>query len=292
MATLYKNRNIWYITVSNGNNRLTRSLRTKDKQVAKQLKPKAELELLSQLTGTVEPSKNLSFSELVKCYLKADHNWSKRTNELNEYVFRSYQSGKRLPLNPTSRSIFVRTINACWNWGLKQSLITKAYKLEGDTRGESRNRVLSDSELKTLLDNLRDKRFNLFVRFAYYTGARRGEINSISRENIFSNHIVAYGKCGKRLIKLNNQAQEILSELDELWSYSKDFVSHKFKKEARRLDIPDIRFHDLRRTFGYNLIRQGRPIYEVSKLLGHSSVTTTERHYAPLLATEIDDFVL
>tara|TARA_B100001029_G_C14777501_1_gene294636 strand:+ start:96 stop:623 length:528 start_codon:yes stop_codon:yes gene_type:complete len=175
---------------------------------------------------------------------------------------------------------------------LKQSLITKAYKLEGDTKGESRNRVLSDSELKTLLDNLRDKRFNLFVRFAYYTGARRGEINSISRENIFSNHIVAYGKSGKRLIKLNNQAQEILSELDELWSYSKDFVSHKFKKEARRLGILDIRFHDLRRTFGYNLIRQGRPIYEVSKLLGHSSVTTTERHYAPLLATEIDDFVL
>ena len=52
----------------------------------------------------------------------------------------------------------------------------------------------------------------------------------------------------------------------------------------------DGRFHDLRRTFGYNLIKQGRPIYEVSKLLGHSSVTTTERHYAPLMATEIDEF--
>ena len=94
------------------------------------------------------------------------------------------------------------------------------------------------------------------------------------------------------MIKLNNQAKEILNGLDELWDYTKGFVSHKFKKEARRLGIPDIRFHDLRRTFGYNLIRQGRPIYEVSKLLGHSSVTTTERHYAPLLATEIDDFVL
>ena len=281
MATLYKNRNIWYITVSNGNNRLTRSLRSKDKQVAKQLKPNAELELLSQLSGANQPIKTLPFDDLVKRYLKADHNWSKRTKELNEYVFRSYQSGKPLPLNPTSRSIFVRTINACWNWGLKQGLITKAYKLEGDTKGESRSRVLSNSELKTLLDKIRDNRFNLFVRFAYYTGARSGEIRSISRENIFSNHIVAYGKSGKRLIKLNNQAQDILSELDELWNYSKDFVSHKFKKEARRLGIPDIRFHDLRRTFGYNLIRQGRPIYEVSKLLGHSSVTTTERHYAP-----------
>ena len=292
MASLYKKRDIWYISSMIDNKRLSVSLRTKDKRIAKQLKPKAELELLSQLTGTVKPIKNLPFDDLVKRYLKADHNWSIRTKELNEYVFRSYQSGKPLPLNPTSRSIFIRTINACWNWGLKQGLITNAYKLEGDTKGESRSRVLSDSELKTLLDEIRDNRFNLFVRFAYYTGARSGEIRSISRENIFSNHIVAYGKSGKRLIKLNNQAQEILDGLDELWNYSKDFVSHKFKKEARRLGIPDIRFHDLRRTFGYNLIRQGRPIYEVSKLLGHSSVTTTERHYAPLLATEIDDFVL
>ena len=100
------------------------------------------------------------------------------------------------------------------------------------------------------------------------------------------------GKSGKRLIKLNNQAQEILKRLDKIWDYKSHFVSHKFKKEARRLGIPDIRFHDLRRTFGYNLIRQGRPIYEVSKLLGHSSVTTTERHYAPLLAVEIEDFTL
>ena len=292
MATLYKNRNIWYITVSAGNKRLTRSLRTKDKQVARQLKPGAELELLSLLSGVTQQTQNVPFDELVRLYLKVDRNWSKRTKELNEYVFKSYLSGKPLPSNPTSRAIFVRTVNACWNWGLKQGLVKKAYKLEGDTKGESRHRVLNDAELKKLFDEIRDNHFNQFVRFAYYSGARSGEIRRISRENVFPRHIVAYGKSGKRLIKLNNQAKSILDGLDELWDYTKDFVSHKFKKEARRLGIPDIRFHDLRRTFGYNLIKQGRPIYEVSKLLGHSSVTTTERHYAPLLATEIDDFVL
>ena len=117
MASLYKKRDIWYISSMIDNKRLSVSLRTKDKRIAKQLKPRAELELLSQLTGSVKPSKNLPFDDIVKRYLKADHNWSKRTKELNEYVFRSYQSGKPLPLNPTSRSIFVRTINACWNWG-------------------------------------------------------------------------------------------------------------------------------------------------------------------------------
>jgi len=292
MATLYKNRDVWYITASYENQRLTRSLRTKSKKVALKLKSGIELELLEELTGVSNRKLNLPFEEVVSRYLSYDHNWSKRTRELNTYILKAYISGKTLPPHPTTKAIHRRMINICWNWGFKNGLVKKALKLEGDTKGESRNRVLSDSELKTLLDEIRDNRFNLFVRFAYYTGARSGEIRSISRENIFSNHIVAYGKSGKRLIKLNHQAQEILSGLDELWNYSKDFVSHKFKKESRRLGIPDIRFHDLRRTFGYNLIRQGRPIYEVSKLLGHSSVTTTERHYAPLLATEIDDFVL
>ncbi|MBT3664718.1 site-specific integrase [bacterium] len=292
MATLYKNRDVWYITASYENQRLTRSLRTKSKKVALKLKSGIELELLEELTGVSNRKLNLPFEEVVSRYLSYDHNWSKRTRELNTYILKAYISGKTLPPHPTTKAIHRRMINICWNWGFKNGLVKKALKLEGDTKGESRNRVLSDSELKTLLDEIEDNRFNLFVRFAYYTGARSGEIRSISRENIFSNHIVAYGKSGKRLIKLNNQAQEILSGVDELWNYSKDFVSHKFKKEARRLGIPDIRFHDLRRTFGYNLIRQGRPIYEVSKLLGHSSVTTTERHYAPLLATEIDDFVL
>ena len=292
MATLYKNRDVWYITASYENQRLTRSLRTKSKKVALKLKSGIELELLEELTGVSNRKLNLPFEEVVSRYLSYDHNWSKRTRELNTYILKAYISGKTLPPHPTTKAIHRRMINICWNWGFKNGLVKKALKLEGDTKGESRNRVLSDSELNTLIDKIKNNHFNLFVRFAYYTGARSGEIRSISRENIFSNHIVAYGKSGKRLIKLNNQAQEILSELDELWDYTKDFVSHKFKKEARRLGIGDIRFHDLRRTFGYNLIRQGRPIYEVSKLLGHSSVTTTERHYAPLLATEIDDFVL
>lgn len=292
MATLYKNRDVWYITASYENQRLTRSLRTKSKKVALKLKSGIELELLEELTGVSNRKMNLPFEEVVSRYLSYDHNWSKRTRELNTYILKAYISGKPFPPHPTTKAIHRRMINICWNWGFKNGLVKKALKLEGDTKGESRNRVLSDSELKTLLDEIKDNRFNLFVRFAYYTGARSGDIRSISRENIFSNHIVAYGKSGKRLIKLNHQAQEILEGLDDLWDYTKDFVSHKFKKEARKLGIPDIRFHDLRRTFGYNLIRQGRPIYEVSKLLGHSSVTTTERHYAPLLATEIDDFVL
>lgn len=39
---------------------------------------------------------------------------------------------------------------------------------------------------------------------------------------------------------------------------------------------------DLRSTYGSRLVQNGAPIFTVSKLLGHSSVTVTEKHYAGL----------
>jgi len=292
MASIYKNRNVWYLSVTIGKNRATRSLRTSDYKVAKQLKPYIESELILELTGLKKRTSVVPFPDLAAKFLKANTNRSKNTQKLYKYILRSYINDNPLPTNPNTRAIFIRTINACWNWGLKQGLIDKANKLEGDTRGEPRQRVYTADELDLLFNQITDEDFNAFVHFAYYTGARSGEIRSLSRENVLDESLVVNGKTGRRIVKLNSQAQKIIQHQDPLWSYSKDFVSHKFKKEVRRLGIKDGRFHDLRRTFGLNLIKQGMSIYKVSKLLGHSSVRTTEQHYAPLLTVEIEDFEL
>ena len=292
MASIYKNRYVWYLSVAIGNNMVTRSLRTSDYKVAKQLKPYIESQLILELTGLKKRTSVVPFPDLAAKFLKANTNRSKNTQKLYKYILRSYINDNPLPTNPNTRAIFIRTINACWNWGLKQGLIDKANKLEGDTRGEPRQRVYTADELDLLFNQITDEDFNAFVHFAYYTGARSGEIRSLSRENVLDESLVVNGKTGRRIVKLNSQAQKIIQHQDPLWSYRKDFVSHKFKKEVRRLGIKDARFHDLRRTFGLNLIKQGMSIYKVSKLLGHSSVRTTEQHYAPLLTVEIEDFEL
>jgi len=38
--------------------------------------------------------------------------------------------------------------------------------------------------------------------------------------------------------------------------------------------------HRLRDTFAVDLLEKGVPLEEVSKLLGHESIKTTERHYS------------
>ena len=292
MASLYKNKNIWYLSVSIGKDRTTRSLRTSDYTVAKKLKPYIESQIILELTGLKKVNNPLSFPDLADKFLQNKSHRSDNTQMLYEYVFRTYLNDKTLPSNPNSRAIFIRTVNACWNWGLKQGLIDKANKLKYDTRGEPRQRVYSKSELDLIFEQVIDKDFNAFIKLAYYTGARSGEIRRLSRENVLDKSLVVKGKTGRRIIKLNTQAQHIILHQDPLWSYSKNYVSHRFKKEVRRLGIKNARFHDLRRTFGLNLIKQGMSIYKVSKLLGHSSVRTTEQHYAPLLTVEIEDFEL
>jgi integrase len=292
MASIYKNRNVWYLSVTINKNRATRSLRTSDYKVAKQLKPYIESQLILELTGLKKRTSVVPFPDLAAKFLKANTKRSKNTQKLYKYILRSYINDNPLPTNPNTRAIFIRTINACWNWGLKQGLIDKANKLEGDTKGEPRQRVYTADELDLLFNQITDEDFNAFVHFAYYTGARSGEIRCLSRENVLDESLVVNGKTGRRIVKLNSQAQKIMQHQDPLWSYSKDFVSHKFKQEVRKLDIKDARFHDLRRTFGLNLIKQGMSIYKVSKLLGHSSVRITEQHYAPLLTVEIEDFKL
>ena len=294
MASVYrKESGVYYISVMFRNKRITRSLGTHSYNTARKLIPKAEQDIFTELFGLGErQSKQISFSMLVKEYLNCTNQpWADNTRIRYRHLLYSYID-KGLPDKPTTRAMTIRTVNACNNWGFKNGFIDKPVRLKGGSKWEARNKVFRQNELNQLIESIECPAFNRFVRFAYYTGARSGEIRSLRRENIKNDHIVVNGKTGPRMVKLNSQAKKIIKEQNELWNYSKDFVSHKFKKECRKLGIKDARFHDLRRTFGYNLVKQGMSIFKVSKLLGHSSVRTTEKHYAPLLTTDIEEFVL
>ena len=125
MASIYKNNNTWYLSVTVGKRRVSRSLKTNDYKVAKKLKPHVESLLIAELSGFRNYSEKLEFPELVTRFLKAEHGWVKNTYDLYNLVLRKHLNGEPLPTNTTSRAIHIRHINACWNWGLKNKLIDK-----------------------------------------------------------------------------------------------------------------------------------------------------------------------
>lgn len=51
---------------------------------------------------------------------------------------------------------------------------------------------------------------------------------------------------------------------------------------------PNGHSHQLRDTFAVSLLEKGVPMEELSKLLGHTSIKTTERHYAPWVKARQD----
>ena len=291
MASIFQQDNSYYLSVSYKTNRIKRSLATSNlqqaKKIAKQLEPKLLMQLITDRSETHET--NVSLLTLINHFLTHDHGWATNTHRiykdsLNHYLKHGF------PSNKSYRAMVTRCLNRCYKWGYEEELIDKPKHFKGGNNFEARTRIFNKDELKLILNDIKPCEFQLFVRFAYYTGTRQGEIRCMTDDNIKSAFVV--GKSGKRQIKITSQAQTVLDEADILWNYSKNYICLKFKENMKRLEIQDARFHDLRRTFGYNLIKKGMPIYQVSRLLGHASVTTTEKHYAPLLATDVEEFVL
>jgi integrase/recombinase XerD len=56
---------------------------------------------------------------------------------------------------------------------------------------------------------------------------------------------------------------------------------HDLRQAFRAAGMPSGHPHQLRDTFAVGLLEKGIPLEEVSKLLGHTSIKTTEKHYAP-----------
>lgn len=290
MSSLYKKRGILYLSVNFAGVRKTISTRTRNLQTANQLKSILERQLLLDLLND-NKSKNTPFNKLVNLYLKADHGWRPSTSDIYHRMLNGYIK-KGFAKNLTTRSMMVRSINACNRWGFKNKLIPEFKKINGGNDWNSRQRIIKPDELDLLFNEVRPEKFKIFLKLVYYTGARVGEIRTLKINQIYDDYIEVNGKSGLRIIKLNDQAKSILNSMEDLWDYTANYIELTWSRNRKRLNLENIRMHDLRRTFGYNLMKQGMPIYEVSKLLGHSSVTVTEKHYAPLLTTEIKNFTL
>jgi len=64
----------------------------------------------------------------------------------------------------------------------------------------------------------------------------------------------------------------------------RDSVMRSLRGFLREAELPtDVRFHDLRHTADTHALRQGRPIHEVSKMLGHADPAMTLRRNAHVL---------
>lgn len=127
-----------------------------------------------------------------------------------------------------------------------------------------------------------------------HTGMRLGEILAIRVKDIIWHPnpmvFVPNSKTHRsRYVPLHGKAIEIMadrldrpSESHAIEGLSGQTIIALMKKITAKAQVANFTFHCLRHSFAAHLLQKGVPIYIVSKMLGHSSVKTTEDHYGHL----------
>lgn len=161
---------------------------------------------------------------------------------------------------------------------------------------EKQPTFFSSSEFDLLMSKVDLKDLKDLMLFATQTGLRQMELLTLQWNQInVKNRYVILDNSGYltkskkvRTIPLSLKALQVLTEREIMKTgelvftmngqpIKPDYLSHKFKSYVLEAKInPKLKFHSLRHTFASWLVQRGVSIYEVSKLLGHSSVNVTQ----------------
>jgi len=175
-----------------------------------------------------------------------------------------------------------------------------SYNIEKDLqqlrpkKDSSLPKVLSEEEVKKVINNTDNLKHKCMLLTAYSAGLRVSEVLNLKVEDINSNTMTIRINQGKgRKDRLTLLAKSLLIELRKYvkefkpsyWlfegqfgdKYSSVSAGRVFKKALKASQLPmHFTFHSLRHSFATHLLNNGYNLRQVQKLLGHSNIKTTE----------------
>jgi integrase len=199
-------------------------------------------------------------------------------------------------------------INYCnreWEWGLENPVKGRLTR-----EARHRERYLTRGEVGRLVTAARQQKHGDvladFIEIAAHTGCRRGELLGLEWSRVTLEPgkeslslLSTHTKSGKpRTVPLNSVAQAAIRRRLAWragnvpgcpWVFARESgepvksLRSGFGQAAKRVKLTDLRIHDLRHTAASWLVSDGVPLEVIKELLGHSSITMTERyaHLAP-----------
>ena len=194
--------------------------------------------------------------------------------------------------------IIRRLFNLAVKWGLYSGAnpVTAVQVPKVDNQ---KTEFLTDEEADRLLKTLEEwpcRESAAFVKFAMFSGLRRGEIIKLTWNDLdFERGMVTLRdpKGGKtQTVPLSNEALSAVRELDiageHVFPGKSGGERYDFKGPWQRIrkaaELPeDFRFHGLRHHFASTLVSNGVDLAVVKELLTHKDMATTQRyaHLAP-----------
>lgn len=232
--------------------------------------------------------KDITYAKIKEYQAYRIKHFSKTTKEKN---------GEWRKISPSTVNREVTMMSGVLSEAMRDGLIDRhpiiGMKLKLD---ESRKEIHPITEYEKIDEfiNCFEGNVKNIVAFGFYTGLRLKNICWLKKTdfNPERNEITVLKQHAKNkkdmIFPLMQQAVELLKSIknDSVYFFPNpktckpygDFRG-TFNKAVVKAGLhPDTTFHDIRRTFGTNLVRNGVPLKVVSRLMGHGSIQVTERY--------------
>jgi len=203
---------------------------------------------------------------------------------------------------------WLASIRACLQaaWRMDKIPTNPAMKVKPYPENPPRNRVLDDEEFKRLCEQV-DKWKEPPIRAAFVllitTGARLSEVLKAKWEDFDFDQgrwRIPSSKSGRsQVIPISSGTVAMLKGLDrkgELVVPGRDpdkprhDLKRPWEKIRKKAKLDGVVIHDIRRTFGLQ-VAKGAGLHIASRLLRHTDIKVTQRHYAPLGIEDLQDVV-
>ncbi len=173
----------------------------------------------------------------------------------------------------------------------------KEFSIPRRGRSGKRPGVLSQEEVKKLINASRNIKHRAFLTMTYGSGLRVSEAVKIEPKHIDRDRMMLFVDCGKgHKDRYTILSQKALKLLEEHWHLNKPFdyfffgrdrnapmsigtaqaIYHQALKRSNVRHVGGI--HVLRHCFATHLMEHGTDIYTIRKWMGHRSIVTTGRY--------------
>lgn len=214
-----------------------------------------------------------------------------------------FKSFRAQNVSPGSVNVDLRSLKTLFKLAKRWGYIGESPFSDIELMRSQRNdpKFLSAENYTALMVMIKEQWLKTVVQFAIFTGMRLGEIINLRWDQIYSDRKIILVENSSHFQTKNKRNRivpislPVLNVLEEMQGrrvgvyvfhnsgekLCATYTSKKFKQYVKLNGFDDkFVFHNLRSTFASWMIMNGVDLFIISKLLGHSDVSVTAKHYA------------
>jgi len=207
-------------------------------------------------------------------------------NSINKFILERGTEIKRTTLNKN-----IRNLRTFVNWCREKRYLNGTIKIRELKEDERPVKSLNDTQVKKLMSAAESyPTMKIRILLALGTGLRLGDIESLKIADIDfgNNYITTTSRKTRKSMGSRPVSTAVMAEISRYVCeldpgqeklFNDNFSYKRWRKICQKAGLANLKFHDLRKTFGSMLAQNGVSTAVTQRLLEHSSPNLTNKVY-------------